>query len=119
MRAHANDYELPSSDAIAVGGFSAGGIQAGETLLNWKGNVSPAVLDSSYTPDSLDSISTDAAACAMVYSFYGRLSVAQTDGNILRNGNLPPTFYAYGTEDPFYDQFEGQVNLWGIGFTLA
>jgi len=83
-----------------------------QTFFLWEeGNVSPAALDSSYTPDSLDSIFADAAACAMVYSFYGRLSVAQTDGNILRNGNLPPTFYAYGTEDPFYDQFEGQVNL--------
>ena len=27
----------------------------------------------------------------------------------LREGNLPPTFYAYGTEDPFYGQFNQNV----------
>lgn len=110
VRQHAEDYELPSPDAIAVG-FSAGGIQAGETLLNWKGHVSPSALDASYVPDALDDASADAASCAMIYSFYGRLSVAEKDGSILAAGELPPTYYCYGTEDPFYDQFEGQVEL--------
>ena len=41
----------------------------------------------------------------MIYSFYGRLSVGTTDVDLLRSGNLPPTFYCYGTRDPFYDQF--------------
>ena len=41
----------------------------------------------------------------MIYAFYGRLSVGTTDVELLRAGNLPPTFYCYGTRDPFYDQF--------------
>ena len=58
-----------------------------------------------YQPDSLDEVSADAAACGMIYSFYGRLSFGTTDVELLRSGNLPPTFYCYGTRDPFYDQF--------------
>lgn len=56
-------------------------------------------------PDELDRVSADAAACGMIYSFYGRLSVGTTDVELLRSGDLPPTFYCYGTRDPFYDQF--------------
>ena len=41
----------------------------------------------------------------MIYSFYGRLSVGTTDVELLRSGVLPPTFYCYGTRDPFYQQF--------------
>ena len=41
----------------------------------------------------------------MIYAFYGRLSVGSTDVEALRAGELPPTFYCYGTEDPFYRQF--------------
>ena len=41
----------------------------------------------------------------MIYAFYGRLSVGSTDVEALRAGELPPTFYCYGTEDPFYHQF--------------
>lgn len=119
VRAHASEFGLPDDSRIAVGGFSAGGILCGEELLHWKGNVSPASLDSSYEPDWLDSVSADAAACAMIYSFYGRLSVASTDANALRAGNLPPTYYCYGTRDPFYDQFEDQVELMhDIGYTV-
>lgn len=44
-------------------------------------------------------------AAGMIYSFYGRLSVGTTDVELLRSGQLPPTFYCYGTRDPFYDQF--------------
>ena len=47
----------------------------------------------------------------MIYSFYGRLSVASMDAEALREGSLPPTFYCYGTEDPFYRQFEAQSAL--------
>ena len=28
-----------------------------------------------------------------------------TDVELLRSGALPPTFYCYGTRDPFYQQF--------------
>lgn len=41
----------------------------------------------------------------MIYSFYGRLSMGTTDVESLRDAELPPTFYCYGTRDPFYDQF--------------
>ena len=74
-------------------GFSAGGILSGEMLLNFDGQINGTALDADYVPDSLDEISADAAACGMIYSFYGRLSVG------------PPTFYCYGTRDPFYNQF--------------
>ena len=86
-------------------GFSAGGILSGEMLLNFDGQINGTALDADYVPDSLDEISADAAACGMIYSFYGRLSVGTTDVELLRSGSLPPTFYCYGTRDPFYNQF--------------
>lgn len=104
VRAHAQDYGFDPED-IAVMGFSAGGILSGEMLLNFDGDVLPTALDPDYQPDELDGLSADAAACGMIYSFYGRLSVGTTDVELLRSGNLPPTFYCYGTRDPFYRQF--------------
>ena len=104
VRAHAQDYGFDPKD-IAVMGFSAGGILSGEMLLNFDGNVLPTDLDPDYQPDELDEVSADAAACGMIYSFYGRLSVGTTDVELLRSGDLPPTFYCYGTRDPFYEQF--------------
>lgn len=111
VRAHASELGLPDERCIAVGGYSAGGILCGETLINWAGHVTPDALDPSYAPDELDLVSVDASADAMVYSFYGRLSVASLDGEALRAAGLPPTYYCYGTRDPFYDQFEAQVQL--------
>ncbi len=104
VRAHAEEYGIDEKD-IAVMGFSAGGILSGEMLLNFDGEINGTVLDTSYVPDKLDEISADAAACGMIYSFYGRLSVGTTDVELLRSGDLPPTFYCYGTRDPFYNQF--------------
>ncbi len=104
VRAHADEYGIDQAD-IAVMGFSAGGILSGEMLLNFDGAVNGTALDSDYRPDALDAVSADAAACGMIYSFYGRLSVGTTDVELLRGGNLPPTFYCYGTRDPFYNQF--------------
>ena len=104
VRAHAQAYGIDPND-IAVMGFSAGGILSGEMLLHYDGAVAPTALDASYVPDELDRVSADAAACGMIYSFYGRLSVGTTDVELLRSGDLPPTFYCYGTRDPFYDQF--------------
>lgn len=51
------------------------------------------------------------SAAGMIYSFYGRLSVGNMDTDWLAEGNLPPTFYVYGTEDPFYSQFEEQYEV--------
>ena len=42
----------------------------------------------------------------MVYAFYGRLSIASTDVEKFRESKIPPTFFAYGTRDPFYRQFQ-------------
>lgn len=69
------------------------------------GAVVPGLGSGYYQPDSLDEVSAGAAACGMIYSFYGRLSFGTTDVELLRSGDLPPTFYCYGTRDPFYDQF--------------
>ncbi len=104
VRAHAAEYGIEEED-IAVMGFSAGGILSGEMLLHFDGLADGTALDPDYEPDALDRISADAAACGMIYSFYGRLSVGTTDVELLRSGELPPTFYCYGTRDPFYDQF--------------
>ena len=62
-------------------------------------------IDPDYVPDALDQVSADGAACGMIYAFYGRLSVGTTDVDLLRSGSLPPTFYCYGTRDPFYRPF--------------
>ncbi len=110
IRANADVYGIDGDD-ISVMGFSAGGIQAGEFLLNFDGDVQPTALDSDYVPDELDTVPAYASAAGMIYSFYGRLSVASMDEAELRAGTLPPTFYCYGTRDPFYDQFEAQYEL--------
>ena len=81
--------------------YAAGEMKHGTISLITDGTA----LDPDYVPDALDAVSADAAACGMIYSFYGRLSVGTTDVELLRSGNLPPTFYCYGTRDPFYDQF--------------
>lgn len=104
VRKNADIYGIDEED-IAVMGFSAGGILSGEMLLNFDGQVNGTSLDESYIPDELDEISADAAACGMIYSFYGRLSFGTTDVELLKSGELPPTFYCYGTRDPFYEQF--------------
>lgn len=51
------------------------------------------------------------SAAGMIYSFYGRLSVGNMDTDWLAEGNLPPTYYVYGTKDPFYNQFERQYEV--------
>ncbi|HIS69020.1 MAG TPA: alpha/beta hydrolase [Candidatus Gallacutalibacter stercoravium] len=110
IRKNADIYGIDPND-IAVMGYSAGGIQAGEFFLHYDEDVLPTTLDPDYVPDELDAVPAHASACGMIYSFYGRLSVASMDEESLRAGNLPPTFYCYGTEDPFYNQFEAQYDL--------
>lgn len=105
VRNHADDYGFNEED-IAVMGFSAGGILSGEMLLNFDGTVNGTALDKNYIPDELDQVSADASACGMIYSFYGRLSVASTDVEKFRESDLPPTYFAYGTRDPFVGEFE-------------
>ena len=72
--------------------------------------VNGTVLDSGYVPDSLDQVSANVCAIGMIYSFYGRLSVSNNSVDDLRAGDIPPTFYTYGTEDPFYRQFIANAN---------
>lgn len=110
IRKNADVYGIEPDD-IAVMGFSAGGIQTGEFLMHYDEDLNGTALDSSYVPDELDQIPAHASADGMIYSFYGRLSVGNMDPDWLSEGDLPPTFYVYGTEDPFYDQFEEQYDV--------
>ena len=110
VRKNAEVYGIDPDD-IAVMGFSAGGIQAGEFLMHYDEDVNGTAFDSSYIPDELDDIPAHASAAGMIYSFYGRLSVGNMDPDWLAEGDLPPTFYVYGTEDPFYRQFQQQYDV--------
>ena len=110
VRKNADAYDIDPDD-IAVMGFSAGGIQAGEFLMHYDEGVNGTALDESYRPDALDEIPAHASAAGMIYSFYGRLSVGNMDPDWLAEGNLPATFYVYGTEDPFYCQFQQQYDV--------
>ena len=105
VRSHAEEYAIDPQD-IAVMGFSAGGILAGEMLLNYDGDVNGSALSPDYIPDQLDQVSADAAAAGMIYSFYGRLSVASNDVEKFAESDLPPTYFCYGTRDPFVGEFE-------------
>ena len=40
-----------------------------------------------------------------------RASNFQNSSDALAEGDLPPTFYCYGTEDPFYRQFQQQHDV--------
>lgn len=51
IRRHASEYGIDEKD-IAVMGFSAGGILAGEMILNYGGGITPDSLDPSYVPDA-------------------------------------------------------------------
>ena len=109
VRSHAEVLGIGEND-IAVMGFSAGGILCGELLLNFDGIVNGTSIDPGYTPDELDKISADASAVGMIYSFYGRLSVASTDIEKFKASRLPPSYFLYGTRDPFVSQFELCIN---------
>lgn len=109
VRKNAEIYGIDEKD-IAVMGFSAGGILAGEMLLNFDGTVDGTALDAGYVPDELDRISADASADGMIYSFYGRLSVASKDIEKFAASDLPPTYFCYGTRDPFVREFEACID---------
>lgn len=109
VRSHAQDLGIEEDD-LAVIGFSAGGILGGELLLNFDGLIDGTAIDPDYVPDELDRVSADASAAGMIYSFYGRLSVASTDVEKFMASELPPTYFLYGTRDPFVDQFEACVD---------
>lgn len=109
VRKNADVYGIDEKD-IVVMGFSAGGILAGEMLLNFDGTVNATTLDPSYVPDALDEISANAGADGMIYSFYGRLSVASDDSEKFSKSDLPPTYFCYGTRDPFVNQFEKNID---------
>lgn len=104
VRSHAADYGIGPEDIASVG-FSAGGILCGDEALHFDGLVDGTALDRDYIPDELDQVSADVCAIGMIYSFYGWLSVSDNNVDDLRAGGIPPTFYTYGTEDPFYRQF--------------
>lgn len=99
IRKNADVYGIDPDD-IAVMGYSAGGIQTGEFFLNFDGEVNGTALDPDYVPDELDAIPANASAAGMIYSFYGRLSVASMDAQALKAGNLPPPSTATAQRTP-------------------
>lgn len=105
VRQHAADYGIDPSDIASVG-FSAGGILCGDEALNFDELVNGTALTSDYRPDVLDEVSANVCTIGMIYAFYGRLSVASTDVEKFKAAKIPPTFFAYGTQDPFYHQFQ-------------
>ena len=82
----------------------------GEEILNFDGLTNGTKIDENYKPDELDNVSADVKAVGMIYSFYGALANASTDVEMFRNSNLPPAFYAYGKEDPFYEQMNDSAD---------
>ncbi len=109
VRNHADDYQIRKND-IGLLGFASGAVQNGEFLLNYK-NKNGTVIDSNYTPDELDKVSDDVSSNGMIYGFFGQLKIGDVDGQTLRQAKLPPTFYVYGTDDPFYRQFDYQFQV--------
>ncbi len=109
VRGNAEAYGIKENN-IAIIGFSAGGILCGEFLLRNGRHTLPTEIDENYTPDMLDYVPADVSAVGHIYSFYGRLSVANNDAGMLRSGNLPPAFFAYGAKDPLYSQFFCNAN---------
>ena len=71
VRKHADIYGIEEKD-IAVMGFSAGGILAGDMLLNFAGTVNGTPLDSEYRADEFDNISADAGVTVDVDVLDGR-----------------------------------------------
>lgn len=110
VRYHSKDYGIPE-DKISVVGFSAGGIANGHAVLEFGNRLTGKEIDDNYVPDEIDEVSATPNAVIMGYSFYGRLSVADLNESTFADFDLPPTYYVYGTEDPFYDQFNAQVDL--------
>lgn len=96
---------------INVVGFSAGGIVNNRAVLEYREKINGTSLDSTYIPDEIDSISSNPNAVIRGYSFYGRLSVEDLNENTFKDFGLPPTYYVHRTEDPFYNQFNVQVDL--------
>lgn len=109
VKAHADEYRIKPEN-IALVGFSAGGILNGEVLLNWRGLTNGTALDAAYVPDELDKVPVSACAVGMIYAFYGRLSVSMNDVATLRQADLPPAFYCWGTRDGFAGQFTQNAN---------
>lgn len=110
VRSKSEEYGI-DENKISIVGFSAGGIANGRAVLEYGNNINGTSLDSNYIPDKIDDISSTPNAVIMGYSFYGRLSIADLNESTFKNFDLPPTYYVYGTEDPFYNQFNAQVNL--------
>ena len=106
---HAADYGINPNDIASVG-FSAGGILCGDEALNFDELINGTALTSDYRPDALDEVSANVCTIGMIYAFYGRLSVASTDVEKFKSSKIPPTFFAYGTRDPFYRQFQACAN---------
>lgn len=111
---HAHELKIDMSSYSVWGGSAGGRMAAWISTYGTESfgeNKNGTVLDTRYIPDEIDKVSATPNAVIMAYSFYRRLSVADLSESTFKDFDLPPTYYVYGTEDPFYRQFNAQVDL--------
>jgi len=101
----------PTTTGPGSGGHDPAGFRPTVTSVPTTGNttVKGAMLLCAGGAFALRGDNSDCYPTAMIYSFYGRLSVAELNPD--RLSGVVPTYYCYGTKDPFYDQFEKQVEV--------
>lgn len=105
VRQNAEIYGIEEKD-IALLGFSAGGMLAGEVILNSDEAVSGKIIDTNYIPDSLDLISSDVAAAGMIYSYYMEFGEYYAEIPQDKASEIPPTYFCYGSKDYLIEMIE-------------
>lgn len=92
VRAKIDELGLGAADCLIANGFSGGAATVMGSISTYYGNVQPA-FDSSYTPDDIDSLSSDLDIALLVYG------VGNQDGLVTDNPNLPAMLLVAGADD--------------------
>lgn len=78
-----------------------------ETVVNWAQNLDiniKTALSEASEGNTVLRAASDAHNSQILY-LWEEGNVSNNDVQTLQSGKLPPTFYCYGTRDPFYSQF--------------